>query len=260
MGVAYCTFLWFVARINKQAAACTCNEMALVGSVFSTISPLLEKCAATATHRWLAQGLANASDTRVERLLLLFPNKSCPIIHTIVRSFVIFRTRFEQFSSVVAFKRAGWTSCFRYLIHWYQATVCSNRHRFNSFRCVTIASDYSCWPNIDHLLYACYARLLAFSTYHVARVFYTWKQQNMLAPASYTPCMHAHQPLIKYLRFLITHSSTPECGRTDPSDVKPMHQALFLRIRSAQLHPQKLNSLSDDHNWGPGDQASAKLL
>ena len=80
MGVAYCTFLWFVARINKQAAACTCNEMALVGSVFSTISPLLEKCAATATHRWLAQGWANASDTRVERLLLLFPKKSyCPI-------------------------------------------------------------------------------------------------------------------------------------------------------------------------------------
>ena len=98
MGVAYCTFLWFVARINKQAAACTCNEMALVGSVFSTISPLLEKCAATATHRWLAQGWANASDTRVEWLLLLFPKKSyCLIIHTIVRSFVIFRTRFEQF-------------------------------------------------------------------------------------------------------------------------------------------------------------------
>ena len=81
MGMAYCTFLWFVARINKQAAACTCNEMALVGSVFSTISPLLEKCAATATHRWLAQGWANASDTRVERLLLLFPKKSyCPIV------------------------------------------------------------------------------------------------------------------------------------------------------------------------------------
>ena len=28
MGMAYCTLLWFVARINKQAAACTCNEMA----------------------------------------------------------------------------------------------------------------------------------------------------------------------------------------------------------------------------------------
>ena len=71
---------------------------ALVGSGFSTISPLLEKCAATSTHHRLAQGWANACNTRVERLLRLLRKKSdCPIIHTIFRSFIIFRTRFEQF-------------------------------------------------------------------------------------------------------------------------------------------------------------------
>ena len=85
----HCTLLYYSVRLLT----------ALVGSVFSTISPLLEKCAATATHHRLAQGWANACNTRVERLLRLLRKKSdCPIIHTIVRSFMIFRTRFEQFS------------------------------------------------------------------------------------------------------------------------------------------------------------------
>ena len=85
----HCTLLYYSVRLSR----------ALVGLVFSPISPLLEKCAATATHHRLAQGWANACDTRVERLLRLLRNKSvCTIIHTAVRSLVIFRTRFEQFS------------------------------------------------------------------------------------------------------------------------------------------------------------------
>ena len=50
----------------------------------------------------------------------------------------------------MALKRAGGTCCSRYLVHWYQATVCSNRHRFSSFGCATITSDYSCWLNIGY--------------------------------------------------------------------------------------------------------------
>ena len=52
----------------------------------------------------------------------------------------------------MALKRVDGTSCLGYLVHWYQATVCSNRHHFISFGCTTITSDYSWWLNIDHLI------------------------------------------------------------------------------------------------------------
>ena len=45
------------------------HDWALVGSAFWSISPLLEKCAATATHHQLAQGWVNTCNTRVEWLL-----------------------------------------------------------------------------------------------------------------------------------------------------------------------------------------------
>ena len=64
-----------------------------VGSVFSTISPLLEKCAVTATHHRLALGWRNACNTIEWNGCFAY----CQIIHTIVRSFIIFQTRFEQF-------------------------------------------------------------------------------------------------------------------------------------------------------------------
>ena len=115
----------------------------LVGSVFLSTSLLLEKCAVTATHHWLAQGWLNACDTRVEQLLRLLRNVSdWPIYNTCNRS--IIEACFEQFS------------CHSNKLFQVSCTLilpgCSNKHCFGSFGCVTVASNYSCWPNIDHFL------------------------------------------------------------------------------------------------------------
>ena len=76
-----CTLLYYLVRLQS----------ALVGSVFSSVSSLLEEWATTATCHRLAQGWVNACNTRVERLLRLLRNGSnCPKIHTIVRSVMIF--------------------------------------------------------------------------------------------------------------------------------------------------------------------------
>lgn len=69
----------------------------------------------------------------------------------------------------------------------------------------------------------------------------TTMQLDHLLPSTHHAC--ARTPAINCLWFLIKHSSTPEYEHTDPSDIKPMHQAQFLHIRSAPLHPQKLNPL-----------------
>ena len=61
-------------NLVSSSIACAFVSWALVGLIFSPISPLLEKCAATATHHRLAQGWANACDTRVERVWLSSPN------------------------------------------------------------------------------------------------------------------------------------------------------------------------------------------
>ena len=77
-----CTLLYYLVRLQQST---------LVGSVFSSMSSLLEERAATATRHRLAQGWVNACNTRVERLLRLLRNGSdCPKIHTIVRSSMIF--------------------------------------------------------------------------------------------------------------------------------------------------------------------------
>ena len=151
--MAYCQRVW--GHVGDVALHKSCTllyyfvwlQRALVRSVFSSISFLLEEWAATATSHWLAQGWVNACNTRVERLLCL--RSDCPKIHMIVRSFVIFRHAWTVMSW---WSRAGGTCRSRYLVSWYQATVCSNRHRFSSFGRATITSDYSCSPNISYLL------------------------------------------------------------------------------------------------------------
>ena len=111
-----------------------------VGFIFALISPLQELCTATAVHHRLAQGWANAHNTKVGQLLLFLsdgsdrPAITCdrPIIH-------IFRTLVWTF--VVAQGRDGGTSYSRYLLHWYPTTVCCNKHCVSGFGCAVLASD-----------------------------------------------------------------------------------------------------------------------
>ena len=123
-----------------------------VGFIFAFVSPLQELCTATAVHHRLAQGWANAHNTKVGQLLRFLsdgsdrPTITCdrPIIHN-------FRTLVWTFA--VAQGRDGGTSYSRYLVHWYPTTVCCNKHCFSGFGCAVQASDYSWWPIINFLLY-----------------------------------------------------------------------------------------------------------
>ena len=111
----------------------------LVGSVFSPISPLLEEPAVTATHDRLVQGWLNTCDTRVERLLRLLCNRNdwiIIIIHTIVRSFMIF---WDMFGMILGAQNSQWNKLFQVSCTLrYQGTLWSIWHCFNSFGCITI--------------------------------------------------------------------------------------------------------------------------
>ena len=71
------------------------------------------------------------------------------------------------------------------------------------------------------------------------------------------PCFTQCTPTA-FLRFLIRNSSAPECWRTVPSEVKPMHQALLLIhfFAPPPCHTHQLNALYDPL-LGLGDQASS---
>ena len=120
---------------HKHCIAHAQLSRVLVGSVFSPISPLLEKCAASATHHPLAQ-----------MLVTLEWNFAYFLTHLLLRLLI------------------GGTSCSRYHVQWYLGTLRSNIHCFSSFGCITIAFNYSWWLSIDHFLYMQLLRCSLFST------------------------------------------------------------------------------------------------
>ena len=65
----HCTLLYYLVRLQN----------ALVGSVFSSISSLLEERTATATHHRLAQGWVNAKCSRNSSFgcTTIMPDYSC---------------------------------------------------------------------------------------------------------------------------------------------------------------------------------------
>ena len=172
---------WVIWFSISTVLYCFIHVWSLVGSVFSSISLLLEKCAATATHPPV--------NTRMGECLQHQSGMEATVRKYIrLSDYSWFLTRFEQFSwrskELVGQAVPG------YLVHWYQSTFCSNRHRFSSLVCVTIASDYS-WSltlilkNQKETCSSCFSRLVkSFSGWKAAcycvKYVYTSTRANVL--------------------------------------------------------------------------------